>query len=158
MAIPPTNGGIFGSFNGGIFNNGLQFNPGLTPGQVVPSNPAFNPSGLFPAFFGSFPWAANSLMTSTQIALTGGGTPLIASFPQVSPFSNAFLNTFNPALSAGLGGIMPGAAQTTGTAPATGTTANAGTSIGATGSNLGALASLGGLGTLANIANLGFLG
>jgi hypothetical protein len=154
------NGGIFGGFTGGLFNNNLQFNPGLTPGQVVPSNPAFNPTGILNAFFQPFPFAANSLMTSTQIALAGGGTPLIASFPQVSPFSNAFLNSFNPALSAGLGGIVPGAPQGQNLGANGAGAPGAGvTSIGANGAGgIGALAGLGGLGMLANMGNLGFLG
>jgi len=151
------NGGIFGGFNGGLFNNNLQFNPGLTPGQVVPSNPAFNPTGILNAFFQPFPFAANSLMTSTQIALAGGGTPLIASFPQVSPFSNPFLNSFNPALSAGLGGLVPGAAQAQTLGANGGATGVM--SLGAGGAGgLGALSGLGGLGMLANMGNLGFLG
>lgn len=149
--------GIFGGFNGGLFNNNLQFNPGLTPGQVVPSNPAFNPTPLLNSFFQPFPWAANSLMTSTQIALAGGGTPLIASMPGFSPFSNPFLNLFNPALSAGLGGVVPGAPQQqqlgaglgvgTGVGNGVGTGANGLPAPigGAGGTGNGALAGLGGL-------------
>lgn len=106
MAI---NGGIFGGFTGGLFNNNLGFSPSLLPGQSVPFNPAFNPTPLLNAFFQPFPWAANSLVTSNQIALAGGGPPLIASYPTVSPFPNAFLNQFNPALAAGLGGLVPNA-------------------------------------------------
>jgi len=104
MAI---NGGIFGGFTGGLFNNNLGFSPSLLPGQSVPFNPNFNPTPILNAFFQPFPWAANSLVLSNQIALAGGGPPLIASYPTVSPFPNSFLNQFNPALSAGLGGLMP---------------------------------------------------
>lgn len=104
------NGGIFGGFTGGIFNNALNFSPGFLPGQSVPFNPNFNPSPIVNAFFGpSFPWAANSLITTQQIALAGGGTPLIASYPTFSPFTNQFLNAFNPATSSGLGGVIPNA-------------------------------------------------
>ena len=105
MAI---NGGIFGGFTGGLFNNNLGFSPSLLPGQTVPFNPNFNPTPILNAFFPPFPWAANSLITSHQIALAGGGPPLIASYPTISPFTNGFLNQFNPALSAGLGGLVPG--------------------------------------------------
>lgn len=108
MAIP---GGIFGGFTGGLFNNNLGFSPSLLPGQTVPFNPAFNPTPILNAFFQPFPWAANSLVTSNQIALAGGGPPLIASYPTLSPFPNQFLNQFNPALAAGLGGLVPGQQQ-----------------------------------------------
>lgn len=131
----PTSGSIFGAFGGGTPSNTLQFSPGLQPGQIVPSSSAFNPTPILNAFFQPFPYAANSLMTSTQIALSGGGPPLIASYPTLSPFSNSFLNLFNPAATPGLGGLVPGAGGTQqgATAPA-----NAG----------GALSGLSGLSTL----------
>jgi hypothetical protein len=109
MAI---NGGIFGSFSGGTPNNNITFNPGLLPGQVVPTSTAFNPTPILNQYFQPFPWAANSLTTSMQIALTGGGPPLIASYPTLSPFSNSFLNLFNPAATQSLGGLNPGAGGT----------------------------------------------
>lgn len=99
--VPPN---IFGNFTGGQFANQVQFSNGLTPGSVVPFSPFFNPSPLLNTAFQPFPWAANALITSNLISLTGGGTPLIQSFPTVSPFTNPFLNLFNPAISAGLGG------------------------------------------------------
>ena len=139
MVANPNN--IFGGFSGGLFNNNLAFSQGLLPGQTVPNNPAFNPTPILNAFFQPFPWAANSLVTSNQISLAGGGTPLIASYPTVSPFTNAFLNSFNPAVQAGLGGLVPN--QTTGTGATTGAGNAAFTSIGA--GNLGGLGSLSGI-------------
>lgn len=131
----PVNGGIFGSFSGGTPSNTLMFSPGLQPGQMVPSSSAFNPTPILNAFFQPFPYAANSLMTSTQIALAGGGPPLIASYPTLSPFSNSFLNLFNPAATPSLGGLPPGTGGAA--APATGA-----------GGGNGALSALGGLSTL----------
>ena len=110
MAI---NGGIFGGFSGGTPSNTLQFNQGLLPGQVVPSSSAFDPTPILNTFFQPFPYAANSLVTSNMIALSGGGTPLIASYPTLSPFSNSFLNLFNPAATSSLGGLT-GASTTPG--------------------------------------------
>lgn len=149
MAI---NGGIFGGFTGGLFNNNLGFSPSLLPGQSVPFNPAFNPTPILNTFFQPFPWAANSLVTSNQIALAGGGTPLIASYPTVSPFTNQFLNQFNPALSAGLGGLIPGQQQLLGVG---GFGAGGGTAA------LGGLQSLGiggGTGALSGLQSLGLGG
>jgi hypothetical protein len=104
-------GNIFGGFTGGIFNNNLGVAPGLLPGQAVPFNPNFNPTPILNQFFQPFPWAANSLVTSMQISLAGGGTPLIASYPTISPFTNPFLNMFNPAVASGLGGLPPNTGQ-----------------------------------------------
>lgn len=141
------NGGIFGSFltGGGNPSNTLIFNPGLLAGQVVPSSSAFNPTPILQTFFQPFPYAANSLVTSNQIALAGGGPPLIASYPTLSPFSNAFLNLFNPAASAGLGGLRPGSAATI-------------NPIGTAGlSGFGSLAGLGGLQALNRLGGFGTL-
>jgi len=145
MAI---NGGIFGSFlaGGGNPSNTLIFNPGLLAGQVVPSSTAFNPTAILQTFFQPFPYAANSLVTSNQIALAGGGPPLIASYPTMSPFSNAFLNMFNPAASAGLGGLTPGV---TGTFNPIGTAGLGG---------FGSLAGLGGFNSLASLGGFGSQG
>jgi hypothetical protein len=144
MAI---NGGIFGGFSGGLPNNTLTFNPGLQPGQVVPSSSAFNPTSILQTFFQPFPFAANSLVTSNQIALAGGGPPLIASYPTLSPFPNAFLNLFNPAATPGLGGLNPG----------NGAANNPIASSGLGG--FGSLAGMGGLSQLNSIAGLnGLLG
>jgi hypothetical protein len=144
MAI---NGGIFGGFSGGIPSNTLTFNPGLLPGQVVPSSSAFNPTPILQTFFQPFPFAANSLVTSNQIALTGGGPPLIASYPTLSPFSNAFLNLFNPAATAGLGGLNPNNAAAANPAGQAGL------------SGFGSLAGIGGLSQLNSMAGLnGLLG
>ena len=145
MAI---NGGIFGSFlqGGGNPSNTLIFNPGLLAGQVVPSSTAFNPTPILQMFFQPFPYAANSLVTSNQIALAGGGPPLIASYPTLSPFSNAFLNMFNPAATRGLGGLTPGF---------NGATINP---IGTAGlSGFGSLAGLGGLQALNRLGGFGTL-
>jgi len=151
MAI---NGGIFGGFSGGLPNNTLTFNPGLLAGQVVPSSSAFNPTPILQTFFQPFPFAANSLVTSNQIALSGGGTPLIASYPTLSPFPNAFLNLFNPAATQSLGGLLPGAGAAQNPIGAAGLSPFAGGNAG-----LGSLAGLGGLSGLNGLAGLnGLLG
>lgn len=142
--------GIFGSFTGGTPTSTLQFNQGLLPNQVVPSSTAFNPTPILNTYFQPYPYAADSLVTSDMIALTGGGTPLIASYPTLSPFVNSFMNMFNPA-------VTTNQATTTG-----GTLLNSilnplgGAGTTQTNAGQGALSGLGGLSGLTNLlAGLG---